>query len=88
MNDERVNIYSFFPDDPYRQFKRKRRKPEEPWCAPEHRKFARNMERGFRESHDGRKMTELGKEYILDPRPEIMQPKRTPIFLGLDQPSS
>ncbi len=81
--------YTAFPDDPYRPFKRKKRRvQEEPWCAPEHRKFAHNMQRGYRESHDGRKMTELGKEYILDPRPEIMQPKREPIFLGLDQSSS
>ncbi len=81
-------IYSAFPDDTYRPFKKKKRKQEERWNAPEHGKFARHMERAYPVDVNGRKMVELGKELVLDPRPEIMQPKRTPIFLGLDQSSS
>lgn len=78
--------FTAYPDDPYRQYKRRRnRKRPESWHAPEHQKFARHMERDYRRDVNGRKMVELGKELVLDPRPEIMQPKRTPIFLGLDQ---
>jgi len=78
-------IYTAYPNDSYRPFKRKKREQEPRWTAPEHAKIARHMERAYPVDHKGRKMVELGRELVLDPRPEIMQPKRTPIFLGLDQ---
>lgn len=74
------------PEDRYVPFKRKARKPQEPdWVAPEHQKFARHMQRAFPLDDKGNPMKELGKRLVLDPRPEILQPKRQPIFLGLDQ---
>lgn len=79
--------FSTTPEDRYRPFKirKKRKTKKEYWIAPEHQKFGRYMERGYRVDHKGRKMVELGTEVILDPRPTIMQPERKPIFLGLDQ---
>ncbi len=82
--------FSATPRDWYRQFKIKARKRDDhnAFVAPEHYKFAKNMDRAFPLDHDGRPMKELGKRLVLDPRPEIMQPKRIPIFLGLDQSCS
>lgn len=78
-------IFSASPHDTYRPFRRKRRERQESWVAPEHKRAASYMQRAFPVAHDGRRMTELGRELVLDARPEIMQPKRQPIFLGLDK---
>lgn len=85
--EDRRYDYSATPEDTYRPYKiRKKHKSHvnDPWCAPEHGKFARNMERAYRVDVNGRKMVELGKELILEQRPTIMIPERIPIFLGLD----
>lgn len=76
--------WSFNPEDSYKPYKRKRRQREEYFTAPEHARAARHMERAYPVSDDGRKMVELGRQLVLDPRPEILQPKRTPIHLGVD----
>ncbi len=85
---DREYLYSARPDDRYRPFKRKQRVAEPQWVAPEHGKFARHMERAYDLDHNGNKIVEMGKRLVLERRPEIMVPKRTPIFLGLDQPSA
>lgn len=81
---DREYQYSARPEDRYRPFKRKPRVQEPSWVAPEHSKFARHMERAYDLDHNGNKIVEMGRRLVLDPRPEIMQPKRTPIFLGID----
>jgi len=78
--------YSAYPDDNYRPFKKKKRKKgEELWVAPEHRRHASYMEKAYDVDHKGRKMVENGKRLVLDPRPTIMIPEKPKIFLGLDQ---
>ncbi len=73
------------PWDTYRPFKRKKRDPEPRWVAPEHERFARNMERAYDLDHEGNKMFEKGRNLVQEKRPEILVPKRTPVFLGIDQ---
>jgi hypothetical protein len=76
--------FTAMPDDPYTPYKIKKRPPPDYWVAPEHHKFGKHMARQYDEAHDGRLMKENGKRLVLDPRPEIMIPKRIPIFLGVD----
>lgn len=76
------------PWDTYRPFKRKKREKEEYWVAPEHGRAARNMERAYDLDKDGNKIVENGKRLVLERRPEIMVPKREPIFLGIDHPQT
>ena len=77
--------FTAYPEDRYRPYKRKKRQKPEHWTAPEHGRFAKHMQRSYPVAHDGRRMVELGRELVLDLRPEILQPKRIPIFLGIDQ---
>lgn len=77
--------FTALPHDTYRPYRRRKRPLEERWTAPEHHKAAASMERAYPVDINGRKMLEKGRELVLDPRPEIMQPKRTPIYLGIDQ---
>jgi hypothetical protein len=72
------------PEDTYVPYKRRKKPQPDYWVAPEHWKFARNMDRDYERDHDGRPIRENGKRLVLDPRPEIMIPKRTPIHLGVD----
>jgi len=86
MNNQPNRRWSFSPEDPYKPYQKRRRKPrEELWVATEHRRHASYMERAYDVDDKGRKMVEVGKRLVLDPRPSIMKPERVPIFLGLDQ---
>lgn len=76
--------FTALPNDPYVPFKRRKRPAPDHWVAPEHFRFAKHMERAFLVDDKGNKMLHLGKQLVQDRRPEIMQPKRTPIFLGVD----
>lgn len=82
------DAFSVDPGDRYRPFKIRKRRQHNDWCAPEHFKTSKHMERAYRHDVKGRLMKELGKEIILEQRPTIMIPERKPIFLGLDQNAS
>lgn len=63
-----------------------KRPPKNPWCAPDHARIASQMARDFPRDDKGVPLS-TEKMLVLDPKPEILQKKRTPRFLRpLEQP--
>lgn len=84
IQDKEYN-FSATPESHYRQYKRRKKMQEPNWVAPEHQRAASYMERAYPVDHAGRKMVELGKELVLEQRPQIMQPKREVFSLGISE---
>lgn len=81
--------WSFFPEpahqEPLPEPAYREPLPKRPnrnaWRAPEHGKLTKDMIRDYPRDDLGRKIEGRERELVADCRPEILRPKRRPIYL-------